>query len=894
MIVEFTNPLFLILIPVLFLFLFIKRSKNNLYNIIRSILIVLIVLSIAGISLSIETKDTTTIFLIDKSSSMLGSENILETFVTESISNKKDYDKVGIISFGKDSMIEYSPSKILENVDFTADVNTRYTNLEDAFNLALALSGEENKNRIVLISDGIENLGDVLKKTTAIRKKNIELQVYDFEVKQYAEVQINKIKLPSRVFSNQQFDIESEIWSNISTKGIMRVFSNSVEIGKKNISISQGINRYVFTDILLNTGIEKYTVKIEVESDTNSLNNTYMAFTEVLGAPRVLLIDNENSDGEELKKIVMSMDIDVDYKLDREVYLELSDLLRYKAVIMTNISLENLKPGFDNILKTYVKDFGGGLVVTGGEESFALGGYYKTELEEILPLNMELKRDGIVPSVAIMIIIDKSGSMGSDQSGINKLEVAKEAAIRAIDTMKPTDKIGIITFNDKIQLVSEPLGYENKDELKNKISSINIGGGTTILPALILGNEELKKIESNVKHIILLTDGQAERNGYDNVLRELNINNISVSTIAVGDGADTTLLKRIADEGNGRYYYVTNYDTMPSIFTKETLMASKMYLNNEDFYPKLVNYDTIIEPILNSTPILKGYIGSSIKPGATLILKSDKDDPILAVWRYGLGKSLAFTSDVNGGWSKNYLTSPNGLEFIKNMVRTVIPLDKNNKFEMIYERIGDEIYVTVIEENKENTNKLLEAKIFSDDGKKETVLLKLDKPGVYTGSFKDIENGVHIVRIVETIDDGTTYEETTALSVNYSSEYNLTNQNSINKKLVEAVNGKIIDNPLDVFKFINENIKSQRDITDILIILSILIFIVDIALRKFNISIKFKKKKKESIVEEEISEEEIIEDKLVSKTIIKEKKSTIHEETKLNTNRLLKAKNRRK
>jgi len=910
MIIKFIDPLYLMILPVVLGIIYLMRAKNKLFGIIRSLILILIVMAIAGVTISQETKDTNTLFLIDKSNSMLGSENSVEEFVNGSLENKKAYDRVGVISFGKDAQIEYSPRIALDHVSLEADVETRYTNIEDSISLALAMCSDEMKNRIVLISDGEENIGDFSSAINNIKRKNIEFKVYDLNAKDNAEVQINKIKMPSRVYKNQQFDIEAEVWSNTKTTGIMKVYSNNRQIGEKEISINQGINRFAFSDKLENTGFENYSVEIEVEGDTNSLNNKYVAFTEVLGSPRVLLIDNEREEGKELKKIIESMDIEVDYQRDREVYVELADLMRYKAVIMTNISLENLDSEFSKKLEVYVKDFGGGLVVTGGNESYALGGYYKSDLEKILPLNMEIKRDGIVPSVSIMLVIDKSGSMSSDGFGIDKLAVAREAALRAVETMKPTDKIGLITFDNQIYLNTSPLGYENKGELEDKISSITAGGGTTILPALAMANDELNQIKSDVKHVILLTDGQAEQNGYDAVLREMNNNGITVSTIAVGAEADDRLLTMIAEEGKGRFYHVEDYDTMPSIFTKETLMVSKVYLNNRDFYPQLIQYDSMVEPLLNGTPLLKGYIATSVKPEATLILESDRKDPILAQWRYGLGKVVCFTSDVNGGWSRDYLTSTNGVDFFKNMARTAIPLDKNDDYDVAYEQVGDEIEITVHQRDRDENIKNLQLKIYDEEGSVTEGKLALAKPGEYQGSVKDLVDGVHLIRIQELKDDGTIYEETSALSVNYSKEYNFANRQSINQELVKKVNGQIITNEAEVFTEIDVDVKSPKEISDYIIMLALILFVVDIAVRKFNITVELSFLKRKKVQDENGGdtatvametgdgstvdmEADIQKEMRKASKKNKGKKEKQESPTKINTNRLLDAKKRR-
>ena len=187
---------------------------------------------------------------------------------------------------------------------------------------------------------------------------------------------------------------------------------------------------------------------------------------------------------------------------------------------------------------------------------------------------MEMKIKGEVPSLGIMLVIDKSGSMGG-QGVYSKIEIAKEAAIKALDSLKPKDKIGVIAFDGAAQWVVEFTDIKNKDDIIDSIGTIRAGGGTSIIPALDEAYLALKDADTKQKHIILLTDGQAESSGYYQLLENINKAGITVSTVAVGQGADEYLLSTIAEEGNGRYYFVDDFSTIPHIFTKETMLWLK-------------------------------------------------------------------------------------------------------------------------------------------------------------------------------------------------------------------------------------------------------------------------------------------------------------------------------
>ncbi|HBF66107.1 MAG TPA: von willebrand factor type A, partial [Clostridium sp.] len=339
---------------------------------------------------------------------------------------------------------------------------------------------------------------------------------------------------------------------------------------------------------------------------------------------------------------------------------------------MANVSAKDLPEGFLEILEAYVKTLGGGLIVSGGEDSYALGEYFNTQLADMLPVDMELKTEGEEPDLAMIMVIDRSGSMSGGAYGITQLEMAKEAAIRSLDGFKEKDQVGIIAFDDQYQwAVPMTLVSGNKAAIQQQIGEIQVGGGTSILPGLTEAVRALSESKAKEKHIILLTDGQAEQEGYDPVLAKIKNNGITLSSVAVGSGADTSLLRKLADAGNGRYYFTDEFTDLPSIFAKETLLAGKEYLNNRHFYPKQKDASAILSDI-TSVPRLGGYIGTTAKSRGDVVLISYRDEPILATWQYGLGRTAAWTPDVGGRWTKEWMSSKEGSSILRNTLGWVI------------------------------------------------------------------------------------------------------------------------------------------------------------------------------------------------------------------------------
>ncbi len=923
--ISFQNPIYLFLIPVVIAFL-LYFSRSRLTNSprrkvvlgVRTILFLLIILSLSGISLKTDVDTTTTIFAVDLSQSAAQNAEEFKTFISEALEFAKKNDRVGVVAFGEKGEVEQPVVTKITDVKFETKIEKGFTNIEKALKISRALIPEDSKKRIVLFTDGRENVGDSQREGNILNINDVELKIYKKDFSIPNEVQLKGIDIPKVLYENQSFDVVLDIYSNIASKTKITLFSENNVVGEKDVKLEKGSNKFVFKDKAEGSGLKAYSAVITPEKDTYTQNNSYSAFTDIKGKPYVLLIDGESNGGRELYKILQSASIGVDYVNTKEVPTELANILKYKSIIMSDVSLHNIDKKFLESLQIYVRDYGGGLIVTGGENSYALGGYYKTKLEEILPVNMEMKIKGEVPSLGLMLVIDKSGSMDGGEVGTNKIEIAKEAAIKAVNSLKPKDQIGVVTFDDTPQWVVKPSPDQNEDELIGAIGSIRAGGGTSIIPALNEAYESLEKLDTKLKHIILLTDGQAERYGYDQILSNMKEKGITISTVAVGEGADTQLLESIANTGKGRYYFVNEYGTIPEIFTKETFLASKTYINNRTFVPKLSSINDMIYPVMENPIALNGYISTTSKDRAEIIQKSDRDEPILAIWQYGLGKSIAWTSDTNGKWTSNYLASEKGIEFFNRMVLAAFYKGGNEDLFVETSTEGNTAKIIVNDLKDADTVYDTKASIITPNLEKIDIDLATKNIGEYSGEIEVIEKGTYIIKVFQYENNNLVKSTHQAITINYSKEYDITLTSDGLSELVRKSKGAFINSPNEVFTKNEKDVHGYRDITDIIIIISLTLFIIDIALRRLNIRFKVfdgaKKKTaqiakdiKEKPANKEVQKRHSIDEKKIirNKEVIEPKKEEVREKKKamkteneslnsLNTNRLLNAKNKRK
>ncbi len=358
----------------------------------------------------------------------------------------------------------------------------------------------------------------------------------------------------------------------------------------------------------------------------------------------------------------------VDVRPPRGAPDNLAELQNYDLMVLSNVPATSLSLRQMEVARTYVRDLGGGLIMLGGDQSFGLGGYYKTTLEEILPVRSDFEKEKEKPSLAMMLVIDKSGSMGGE-----KIEMAKEAARAAVELLGPSDKVGVLAFEGENFWVSELHPCTDKGFVLDRIAGLEAGGGTNMAPAMEEAHETLQSAVAKLKHVIILTDGISAPGDFEGIAQAMAADRITVSTVALGGDADQTLLEEIARIGNGRFYLADDAAQVPQIFAKETVTASKSAINEQPFSPAIVRPTQVLSEIrLDEAPFLLGYVVTRPKPTAEVILATESGDPLLAWWRYGLGMSVAFTSDAKARWAAEWLTWPQFGQFWAQVVRHAI------------------------------------------------------------------------------------------------------------------------------------------------------------------------------------------------------------------------------
>ncbi len=831
--------LIIMLVLCLLLELFIRIYKKPLSQkallALRCIIILFIILSFMHFKLSFTAKYTDTIFVADYSESMFNKDSDVNHFIEQSLENATTKDNYGIISFAKYPTVEkmLSDNSAFNNIN--PSVSKEASNIEKAVEKAEIMFDPEHKKRIVLITDGRENEGDLLKKVSQLKDANIALDVLPIVNNNFKEVEIDNITVPKHAKKGQDIQVDVSISSSVNTNCKIYLYNRNDLIDKKDVSIKSGKQNFVFYSKANQTGILEYRVEIVPIEDTYSENNKLSSFINVDGKLKILVVQNE-SYGENYANIFDDFDVTL---IDQSLApISLDELLYYDAFILADCSLEVLNEKFVENVASLVKNNAKSLIVSGGHNSFQMGGYNHSKLEEILPVEMNVKDKEKRENMAMVLVIDRSGSMADGEYGVQKINLAKEAAVRASEVLEEEDYLGVIGFNGSPEWFAELAKITDKATYEQKILSMNAGGGTSIQPALREAINALKDNPASLKHIILLTDGMAENTGYEPFINQLNEYKISLSSIAVGNEADKRLLNFLAKNGKGRYYESNVFTDIPTIFAKETILAGKKFINNISFYPKLNSAGKIFDGI-DAIPQLHGYIACAEKPLAKVFLLSEDDDPILASINYGLGKTLVFTSDMHGLWSKDFLAWQNNKKFWHNILSHLLNQDLSSKFELSSEYKDNQVILHLaISEDTNIKDKEIKCQIVSNNGQSEEISLALQSPYLYEARFKPQRDGLHLLSSSIKINDENT-SFTSAFIVPYPREYNFFEHKAVEaKEIVDISGGRILKDASEVFKGELPSVESSYDLNKILLIIALILFLIELIFRITNYKIK--------------------------------------------------------
>lgn len=838
---EFARPLLLLLLPAYIALIYLidrrggrrsRRIKHRVARVMRCLLTCLCVLALAAPSVVLPGGQQAVWILADASASARGMQDQMTQSVRTALENKDASVNAGVIAFGGNAMVEKPLAQDGTYNGVTTAVDAQASDLSSALTLASALLPEDAQGRIVVLSDGATE--DVRAAAQQLAARGVTVDFQSFSGDALPDAQISQLNVPSRVYQGQSFTVTVQVTANHDTAGTLVLYQNRTPVSSREVTLRRGDNTFTFRDTAADTGVVTYEARLISEGDSCAQNDSMGGYVYVQGAPKLLLVEGRQGEGSEMAAMLCAAAMQYETVLPAQLPYDAEQLRQYDGVVLVNVDYDAADEEQWAALDSAVRVLGRGLTVIGGDSSYALGGYRGSKLEEMLPVTIDVRNKLDLPSLALMLVIDKSGSMSDGMFGTTRLELAKEAAMRAAEVLTPNDQVGVIAFDDAAKWVVNLQKAEDVEAIQNQIGTIRPGGGTAFFTALYEATYALMNAQAQQKHIIFLTDGEAGDTGYLQLCDIMQQNDITLTTVAVGSGADQATLRTLAQQGGGRAYAANEFDNLPKIFTKETYLVSGSYVQNRTFTPVITEQSALTD--FEGFPQLSGYLAATEKSLAAVSLMSDREDPILAWWQYGAGRVVTFMADSRGAWTSEFLQWDQAAAFYGGMAAFTLP-GEEREGQLTTERQGDALRIVYTAPEGAQTGLSTSVTALLPDGTQTQLALQESAPGVYEGEIAAAQLGAYALRVEQRDASGELQRVMEGGAVNgYSGEYDLRNQNaeSTLPYLSALTGGREITDSAEMLKSTHAVVRARRDLTQPLLWALMVLLLCDIALRRLS------------------------------------------------------------
>jgi len=705
------------------------------------------------------------------------------------------------------------------------------TDIEDAIDTAIRSFAPHHLKRLVLLSDGNENSGHMMNVLSRLKSEGIHVYTVPSPARTNRDVWVENILAPAEVTAEELFPVEAHVYSQIETSAEVEIRQGEKSLGTKQVQLTRGLNRVAFEASLKDeAGPTMIEASVKAANDTFAENNRFRSSVVIRGRPKILYVEGHAQSARYLQTALTNEGLSVKAVTPGNIPTTIEELDTYDAVVLSDVARNSLTDQQMKILATYVRDLGGGFILAGGENNYGEGGYSKTILEEVLPVTFETKKEK-PDSVAMIIVLDKSGSMGGQ-----KIEMAKEAAKAPLALLRDTDSYGLVAFDYNFYWPVKLQSAANRAAITTAISTIIAGGETNIYPAQREAFIALAGATSQVKHVILLSDGRSLPDDFEGLTKKMAESKITVSTVAVGNGADRELMEQMAKWGSGRTYYLEDPAAVPQIFTEETELATGKTLREESFKPVVKKNVEAFKGIdFDAAPPLLGYVATKSKATSEVLLESRRQDPILARWQYGLGKTAAFMSDLKDRWAVDWLKWKGYPKFWSQLVRETMRRSDNNEFDFRVVKDGEEakISINAIRKDGQFRNKLeTQVRVLGPDQSVSDVAVHQIGPGAYEAKYPLGKKGSYLFRAVGA-DSGS---PSRVIAYSYPDEYHFYPPNTeLLRSISNETKGRFQPHTEDIFAPNGETTALPTPLWPYLGALALMLYLTDVLLRRLRL-----------------------------------------------------------
>jgi uncharacterized membrane protein len=795
-----------------------------------------IILALAGLQWLMQVEGMNVFYLLDRSDSVPSAQQeAAKDYVNTTAKLKQHVDKAGVIVFGSEASIETLPGTAVDLQKIQGVVGTERTDLAAAIRLGTAAFPENGQKRLVLLTDGNENVGDAMGAVLAARRLGVTVDVLPMGVARPNDVSVQKLQVPSKLKKGQAFDVKIFVQADAPTTAAVRLWRNDQFLGEQKVELNAGKNLFTFPQNLPDPGFYSYDVQVDAPGDPLPQNNRASGFASVRGEPRILIVSADPDQDKQLASVLQSSKLEISLVGIKGFPGTLAEMQSYDAIFLSNVAAGDLGTDRQKLLESAVRDFGVGLVCVGGDQAYMAGGYRGTPLESTLPVNMELDSKKVLPSGAVVLIMHGMEFANGNQ-------VARDCAQGVLAALGQQDEMGVLLWDGTERWLFPLQKVKDKKDLAEQIAGMNQGDLGSFQAIMEQAHQALTKSTANLKHIIVFSDGDPGPPTAE-TMKAIVGDRITVSTILISGHVGPETMIWMADQGRGRFYNVTSPSELPQVFIKESAVILKSAIYEEPFKPQLRSASEVVRGIgAGEYPQLLGYVATTPKPRAETPLWSEKGDPLLAHWQYGLGRAVAFTSDAKSRWSKHWLNWDKYRQFWSQIGQWSLRRLDNADFttEVTVDKGEGLINVEALDEQGNYRNFLnLQTIVVSPKGQRQTVRLEQTGPGHYEARFPTKEVGSYLLNLMDLKEGQVRGSQVVGASVNYSPEFNASEPNmNLLRRISESGEGKILDTSdptLNPFSHERKKTFQPHDLWEWLLKFAVILFTIDVGIRRIQI-----------------------------------------------------------
>ncbi len=716
------------------------RSRKRLIvaTLLRALALTLLALAAAKPVVIESSREISVIYAIDVSKS------VAPTFLKQTIDwirtlNERYHPaQVRYVAFASQARVLESAEDLLalqvsaESGNAAGVLDQSATDLEQALRSALSGFGAGPARRLVLVTDGNQTHGDVWRVLPRLRVERVRLFAIPAPVAVGNDAWVDAISLPEDVRQQEPLSVEVTVLSRARTNAKLTLASGAQSLARRAVLLRPGENHVAMQIRMPQAGSHPLTAHVMADADENPRNDTFEQDVWVSPRPRVLYVEDAPESAHYLADALRSQHIDVTVTKTPPASAE--ELAGFDAVLLSDIPAHRIDAKAVRALESFVRDQGKGLLFAAGENTFGKQGYAASAVEQMLPVRFQGKRKR--RELDLVLLIDRSHSMRG-----RKLELAKTAALATLDLLESQHRLAVVAFDSRPHEVVPLAEVAGKRRAEDLISSMTASGQTNIYNALVDAQRILANSSAATKHIILLSDGltapppgtaaalsnseqaqeavrkaraetfrelgvqtsepppepAAPAHGMEGVVGELAQANVTLSTVAIGEKPNLDLMKRLADQGHGKSYVAADDAQIPGLFVSETRRLLGEAIVEEPFHPTVTNRsDTIAGIDFALGPPLAGFVVARPKRFSEVLLQALKQEPLLVQTHYGLGKTVAFLSDVKNRWAARWLTWDGYARFWAQVVRATMPHAAADGSQWRVQRQGNDAFIELM------------------------------------------------------------------------------------------------------------------------------------------------------------------------------------------------------